>query len=517
MRDTIAAIATAPGPSGIAVVRVSGPASLEVADRLFIHGRTESNRAPSSHAGGTFLHGFIRPAETMADGRSDPVDEVILLIYRAPRSYTREDAVEIQTHGGRLSAQRVLRQVLACGVRLSEPGEFTQRAFINGRIDLTQAEAVMDLISAACDRAATSAVLQLRGDLRSSLEAIYDRLVDSLSAIETSLDFVDDDVPDSIIAGGSASLSEAIRIAERLASTWEEGRVLREGKRVVIAGRPNVGKSTLLNALLGHQRAIVSHIPGTTRDTIEETLIVAGLPAHVVDTAGLRASTCPVEEEGVRRTRLAVEKADIVLYVVDGSAELSTDDVENLHRLLDPGGDGHRPDVLVVLNKQDLGTATTPSHVAALGSVSCVACSLLDPRGVEPVVRGLERLLGSLADGPPHAVISERHYRGLVVALAHLRDAGNLLRGRSEETPDQADDGVVSASVSGTGSASGAAMDLPSFSSAAMRGLGRDPSECPILAAVHLRTALDELGQLLGKTYTADLLDRVFARFCIGK
>lgn len=478
LTDTIAAIATAPGPSGIGIVRVSGPESLRVADRLFVHPQPENRPRPSDHPGGVFMHGFIRRVDGELED-SVPVDEVILLVYRAPRSYTREDAIEIQTHGGRLSSQRILRQVLACGVRLSEPGEFTRRAFLNGRIDLTQAEAVMDLISAECDRAAASAILQLRGDIRRSLENIYSTILDSMSSFEASLDFREDGIPETLIGDGAEKLVEAIQVAERLADTWQEGRVLREGTRVVIAGRPNVGKSTLINAILGVERAIVSDAPGTTRDTIEETLVIAGFPVRIVDTAGLREPSCIVEVQGVQRARTAVGAADIILYVMDGSKPLSLEDTGNLDQIQRRPGSGRSPEVLVVLNKRDLGEAVVPDQLTPL---RCIRCSLLEPEGASPVKRELEAVLSAVADGPPHAVVCERHYRGLRVAIDHLHAAARLMGKNS--------------------SRGGAAVD---------------PEEAPVLAAVHLRTALDEIGQLLGRTYTADLLDRVFARFCIGK
>jgi tRNA modification GTPase len=477
--DTIAAIATAPGPSGIGVVRVSGPESLAVADLLFMSSGSGAARRPSACPGGTFMHGYVKRIEDAVEpaGRDEaPADEVVLLIYRAPHSYTREDAIEIQTHGGRLPARRVLRQVLTCGASPAEPGEFTRRAFLNGRIDLTQAEAVMDLINAESDRAASSAIRQIRGDISNSIIKIYDDMTSSLAYIEATLDFPDDEVPQSVLTIARQCIAQAVADTERLLGTWYEGRVLREGTHVVIAGRPNVGKSTLLNAILKAERAIVSDVPGTTRDTIEETVIVSGFPVHLVDTAGLRDAECQVERHGVRRSQEMIRGADVVLYVLDSSAPLAEEDrrmIDDLRmaqsqRSKEP--EDRSTKILLVLNKVDRGRELGPGDFAG---IECVECSLLEPTGVAPVTGALEAILGSVAEGPPHAVISERHYRTLSVAADHLRAA---------------------AAVMETGS-----------------------DEAPALAAVHLRSGLDQLGRLLGKDYTSDLLDEVFSRFCIGK
>lgn len=473
--DTIAAIATAPGPAGISVVRVSGPCSLDVADRLFMSSGPGPARWPSTRPGGTFLHGYVRQIEA-ADQEGDqdeaPADEVVLLIYRAPRSYTCEDVVELQTHGGRLPARRVLRQVLACGVRPAEPGEFTRRAFLNGRIDLTQAEAVIDLITSESDRAASSAIRQISGEIKHSIVDVYNTVTSALADIEATLDFPEDEIPPHVLASAHQQIENALIDSDRLLATWHEGRVLREGTRVVIAGRPNVGKSTLLNAILKAERAIVSDVPGTTRDTIEETVVISGFPVHLVDTAGLREAECPVEQHGVRRSQEMIRDADIVLYVLDASVPLQEED----RRMIDDlRADGERrggsdASLLLVLNKVDLGRGTEPG---SFSGIDCVECSLLEPGGVEPVTRSIAARLTAIAHGAPHAVISERHHRGLSVSAGHLRAA---------------------AEVMGTGSDEGLA-----------------------LAAVHLRSGLDQIGRLLGRDYTSDLLDDVFSRFCIGK
>jgi tRNA modification GTPase len=450
--DTIAAIATAPGEAGISIVRISGEQSLEVADKMLTCGKP----LPSQRAAGTFVHGFIQ-----SEGRD--LDEVIALIYRAPHSYTREDVVEIQGHGGRMSATRILRAVLNNGVRLAEPGEFTKRAFLSGRIDLLQAEAVIDLVRAQSDRAAQAAIDQLEGRLSADVTRLYNALMNVAGDIERSLDFDEGDLPATAMQDITARLSSAASETERILGTWEEGRLLREGALVVISGKPNVGKSTLMNLLLGADRAIVADMPGTTRDTIEEHLVIDGVPLRLVDTAGLRETDSIVEREGVRRARASIAKADLNIHVIDASEPLCAEDREHVGSS-DPGK------CVVVLNKMDLGMLVQDADMA---NHLVMRCCLLNGTGAAEIREAISDKLHLQKGEPAQAVISERHRQLIQSALNGMNDARKLLA-----------DG--------------------------------DPANIAIVAQ-DLRLALESLGEIIGMSYSNTLLDNIFQRFCLGK
>jgi tRNA modification GTPase len=453
--DTIAAIATAPGDAGIAVLRVSGPGAFAVADSVF---RCRAPK-PSARVPGTFVFGRV------VDAEGSPIDAALLLIMRAPSSYTGEDTIEIQSHGGSLIARRILRRLLEAGARAAEPGEFTRRAFLNGKMDLLQAEAVQDLIRARSDRAATAAREQLSGSLTRSIDAVYNDILGVAANIEATLDFPDDELPADILRGVADQLAASIRAAEELLSTWDEGHLLRDGASIVISGKPNVGKSTLLNTLLGRDRAIVSSVPGTTRDVIEEGLVLGGIPVRLIDTAGLRDTECEIEREGVRRSRLQMEDADLHIHVVDASQPADREDFDNLSRL-----DSAR--TIVVFNKMDLpeGASSSLKLVAPV----CIHTCLRDGRGVQELKSEIERLLLKVHHvGESHrAVISERHRQLLDQGLAEMREALAHLRESDAESD---------------------------------------------LAASLLRDALESIGEISGKSYSEELLDRIFSSFCIGK
>lgn len=460
--DTIAAIATPPGEGGVGIVRISGSPSTslrtgkvwKIADEIF-----QGSETPSSKEGGTFVFGKI------TDGDGKEIDEGLCLIFRAPKSYTGEDTVEIQGHGGAVVLRKILRRVLEAGARMAEPGEFTRRAFLNGKIDLVQAEAVADLIHARSDRAAAAALEQLEGSLSGQFNRLYDQLVDIAADLETTLDFVEDELPDEVFPTLGKKLDGGFQTLERLLSTWDEGRLLREGARVVIMGRPNAGKSTLFNALLGHDRAIVTEFAGTTRDVIEEGFVLDGIPLRILDTAGLREAECEIEREGIRRAREHAGAADIAVYLIDSSAPMSIEDEEHLHRL-----DVNR--AVVVLNKSDRRIADFRLPIADLKPVDA---ALFDGTGLDDVKRAIALKLEMGVDfpAPAHAVISERHRNLLELAHTELEHAREQLTGLEDE-------GVA-------------------------------------LAAEHLRDALESLGQVTGRVYHNELLDNIFSRFCIGK
>ena len=454
--DIIAAIATAPGEGAIAVVRLSGPDSYAIADRFF----RCTPPPPSQRPAGTFLHGQAVEPHT-----GEILDDALLLLFRAPHSYTGEDSVEFQCHGGPQTVRRLLQGLLRAGARQAEPGEFTKRAFLNGKIDLTQAEAVLDLIHARTERAARLATAQLEDALGRRIRALYDELLVLCADLESMLDFPDDELPQSVPDDLSRRLAHIADGLRALLATWQEGHLQRDGARIVIAGAPNVGKSTLLNLLAGRNRAIVSPHPGTTRDTIEEFIILGGLPVHLVDTAGLRDAPCEVEQEGIRRTRHAVAQADLCICVVDASQDLSANESAFIA--------AHNPQKrLVVLNKTDLGQKIHPDSLPGVDSISISLKS--NPSAsvlAEPIVQKL--LHHSPEAGQDNVAISERHRNALQIALEEISNAIQAL-------------------------SSGLEIDF-------------------LPAATHARAALDPIGSVFGKNCSEEMIESIFSRFCVGK
>jgi len=449
--ETIAAIATPPGEGGVGIVRISGPRVWKIADELF---QPLDKMPVSQREHGTFAYGKV----VEADGTE--IDTGLALVMRAPKSYTCEDVVEIQGHGGAVGMRRILRRALDAGARMAEPGEFTKRAFLNGRIDLVQAEGIFDLIRARSDRAASAAMEQMEGKLSQRFGSIYDAFVEVAANLETTLDFVEDELPDEVFSGIATLLDETFQTLDELLDTWDEGRLLREGARVVILGRPNAGKSTLLNAMLGFDRAIVSSTAGTTRDTIEEGFVLDGIPLRIIDTAGLRETDCEIEAEGVRRAEAHGAEAQLSIYLIDASQPLHEEDRARLEKL-----DSKKS--VVVLNKVDQGRQVS--------TVDGVEASLVSGQGIDELKRAMGAVLERGADlqAPPHAVISERHRNLLIRAHREAKQAREFLNENVEENA--------------------------------------------VLASEHLRSALEFLGQVTGRVYHEELLDNIFSRFCIGK
>ena len=453
--DTIAAIATPLGEGGIAVIRISGSDALAVADRAFVPlGRNASK--PSEARSHTLHYGHVMRGGTI-------VDEVLLAVMRAPRTYTVEDVVEITCHGGLLTAKATLDTVLANGARLAAPGEFTRRAFLNGRLDLAQAEAVADLIQARTELAMRAANEQLAGSLSRRVNQLRDQMLDLLAHVEAHIDFPDEDIAPDTHQTLKERMISGIRFMDDLLQTATEGRILRRGIRVAIIGRPNAGKSSLLNQLVGHDRAIVSAIPGTTRDTIEETANIRGIPVVFVDTAGLREARDEIEAEGIRRSRKTLEMAEAVIHVFDASVDLSPADV----RFLSEFSAVNR---VFVRNKTDLeARLNLPAGLA--GPVIDVSC--VTGQGIETVKDALRSLVwsGEIRAEMLEVMINSRHQETLHRARAAADHALGSLR---ENRPLE-------------------------------------------LVALDLRTSVNAIGEIVGKTATEDLLDRIFGQFCIGK
>lgn len=457
--DTIAAIATPVGEGGVAIIRVSGKQSFAIADLIF----SCSGDEPSRRNGGTFVYGKIVSAGVT-------IDRGLCLIMRAPHSFTGEDTVELHCHGGMTLSRRVLRAALDAGARAAQPGEFSKRAFLNGKMDLLQAEAVLDVIRAQTDESAKAAVEQLEGGLSRSVGGIFDELLALCADVEATLDFSEEELPEVIVADLKERLFRVLAATTGLIETWNQGRVLREGVRVVIAGRPNAGKSTLLNALLGVDRAIVSHHAGTTRDVIEESVVLGGVVLRISDTAGLRETACDIEAEGIRRSIKTLHTSDLCLYVMDASGELADDDKAFLLRAQAEG-----KGLVVVLNKLDLRPASS-AILEILPGVPVVCTCLLEGEGVGDLKACLlERLAALLESTGGHnrgGAISERHRVLLMSAEDELRLAASLL-----------DDKALVA------------------------------DSC----AFHLKQAGDYVGRILGRSVDAELLNEVFSRFCVGK
>jgi tRNA modification GTPase len=461
--DTIAAIATPPGEGAVAVVRLSGPQALSIADQCFV----SAARVPARLS--------TAPTHTIHYGRmvrrGVTVDEVLAAVMRAPHTFTREDVVEITCHGGILPAKMVLDAVLECGARLAAPGEFTRRAFLNGRIDLTQAEAVADLIHSRTELALRAANEQLAGKLSQRVNHLRDELVQTLAHLEAHIDFPDEDIAPATRDQLLARLERAVAFADELLRTANEGQILRRGIRAAIVGRPNAGKSSLLNQLLGRNRAIVSTIPGTTRDTIEETANIRGLPVVLIDTAGLREARDEIEKEGVRRSRESLERAELVLHVLDVSEPFTPADESHLAEFK-----GKKR--ILIRNKIDLpcrlelpGAARGDDAEAPGPPVVDVCC--LTGSGIEPLKDAIKELVwsGEIKSEMLEVMINSRHQD----ALQRTRDA--------VQRTMQALQG-------------GETLDL---------------------VAVDLRIAVNAIGEIVGKTATEDLLDMIFSQFCIGK
>jgi tRNA modification GTPase len=482
--DTIVAVSTAIGLGAIGIVRLSGPAAVAFAEMVFVPARGLPIRPEESHC---LLYGHVvDPVSACV------VDEVLLAVMRSPRTYTREDVVEIHCHGGLAAQREVLRLLVTVGARLAEPGEFTRRAFLNGRIDLTQAESVATIVGARSSGALRASMRRLDGGLSEVLRTLRRELVGLLARIEATVDFSDEDVDEvdwGVIGEGLRATQDGL---ERLLSTAFLGRALDHGVRTAIVGRPNVGKSSLLNGLLMRERAIVSEAPGTTRDTVEEMLEIGGIPIHLVDTAGLRQGGDDLERLGMERSRKAMEQADLVLVVVDLGRDCEEGDrrlVENL--------DASR--TIVVGNKADL---------------------LSSPGFGEVRVRQLAGLVGDGGTGwtggrreageePPRGraescVVSARTGEG----LDGLRDL--ILRmiagseGLSLEEP-------LLANERQRALVERAARSVES----AVRGVGAGIEE--ELVCEDLREAIGSLGRITGEELTPDLLDEIFSRFCLGK
>ena len=456
--ETIAAISTPFGVSGIGIVRISGSLAEPIARRLF-HPKSK----PFHFVSHRFHYGEI------VDPQKDhPIDEVLLVLMKAPKTYTREDILEIHCHGGYFILRKVLELVLREGARMAHPGEFTKRAFLNGRIDLTQAEAVIDLISAKTMASLEIANQQLRGSFFRELNSLRDGLIERLALVEAHIDFPEEEIEPIPLEEMKHSLKEMIQRLDEWILSYEEGRIFREGISCAIVGKTNVGKSSLLNVLLKEERAIVTPIPGTTRDVIEEVLNIKGIPVRLIDTAGLRKASDSIEQEGVKRARERVVDADIILLMVDGSRPLDTDDLEIFEEVK-----GKKR--VVVMNKKDLPSVVLQEEIKGrFRGDPIISISALKNEGIEGLKEAIYTSLihREVRPSPEYLIIANiRHKRALDQAKQSLSNTiKELDEGNSYE-----------------------------------------------FIAFEIRSALEALGELVGETTSEEVLNRIFEQFCIGK
>jgi len=455
--DTIAAIATAMGNSGIGIVRISGDEAVEIADRIFkLKGGKEKLADQKSH---TIHYGFVCDGEEV-------IDEVLVMLMKGPRSFTAEDTVEIDCHGGMLVTRRILEAVLKAGARLADPGEFTKRAFLNGRIDLSQAEAVIDVINAKNEYALKSSVGQLRGSVSKRIKVLREQIIFEIAFIESALD----DPEHISLEGYGDKLMHVVEDMEKelckLIKSSSNGRVVSEGVKTVILGKPNAGKSSLMNVLVGEDRAIVTDIAGTTRDILEEHIYLQGISLNIVDTAGIRDTDDVVEKIGVTRAMSAAEDADLIIYVVDGSRELDENDYQIMEFIKDRKA-------VVLLNKSDLEQVVSVDEITEKSGHVVIAISAKKESGIDKLEEEIKSLFyeGEIDFNDQVMITNVRHAQALREAYDSV-----LMVKRSVED-----------------------------------GMPED------FYSIDLMNAYEKLGLIIGESVEDDLVNEIFSKFCMGK
>lgn len=454
--DTIAAVATGMSNSGIGIVRISGENALTVIDKIF---KGKENKKLSKVQSHTVHHGFIFDDD-------DKIDEVLVIIMRGPKSYTAEDTVEIDCHGGILVMQRILETVIKHGARAAEPGEFTKRAFLNGRIDLSQAEAVIDVINAKNLYALKSSVSQLSGTVSREIKELREVIIYQIAFIESALDDPEHISLDKYPTELKDILNNMIKRVEKLLKSFDHGRVLTEGIKTVILGKPNAGKSSLLNILVGTERAIVTEIAGTTRDILEEHVKLQGISLNVIDTAGIRDTDDVVEKIGVEKARIAAAEADLIIYVVDGSCELDKNDFDIINLV-------REKNVIVILNKTDLEMAVRLEEVEAKISDKVIPVSVKEGIGIEDLEQEIKSMFfqGKIDFNDEVYITNTRHKAALEESLKSLN--------------------MVKKSVSD---------NMPED-----------------FYSIDLMDAYEQLGSIIGEAVDDDLVNKIFSEFCMGK
>jgi tRNA modification GTPase len=455
--DTIAAVATSIGEGGIGIIRVSGLHSLKMVSTIF---KGKNNRSLENIKSYTMRYGHVIDRES-----SEIIDEVIVSYMKGPRSFTAEDTVEINCHGGVIATNRVLQEVIKAGARLAEPGEFTKRAFLNGRIDLSQAEAVIDIIRAKTELSMKSALAQSEGRISREIRILRNKLLGIIAHIEATVDYPEDDLEDTTSRITSSQLSSVLKEIEKLLSSADDGKILREGLDTVIIGKPNVGKSSLLNALLMETRAIVTEIPGTTRDVIEEFMSIDGVPVKIIDTAGIRETEDIVEKIGVEKSKEKINEADLIILMLDVSRGLDIEDLEIIDYIKDRK-------YVVLLNKSDLPNMLNKGELSGLNSQFIIEVSAKTGEGLDRLKDAIKHLFFKGEVTSKDAMITNaRHKQALIRAKEGCTAALEALKNTS-------------------------AIDL---------------------ASIDARNAWMSLGEITGETLEEDIIDKIFSEFCVGK
>ena len=470
MNDTIVAVSTPIGEGGIGIVRLSGKSSLAILDKIFL---SKSGKKPSRFKTYTVHYGHI--IDNNSGGRRAEgverrvVDEVILTVMRAPKSYTKEDIVEINCHSGIASLKKILDLCLLNGARLAEPGEFTKRAFLNGRIDISQAEAVLDIIKAKTELSLKSALNNLEGLFSKKINEIRKSLIEIYARIEASIDFSEEDLKGLRKDAIFKRLNTVKNEIEKFIASSNQGRILRQGIKTVICGSPNVGKSSLMNAILKESRSIVTHIPGTTRDTIEEIVNIKGIPVTLVDTAGITDTDHPVEKEGVKRSHVYMESADLVLLVLDQSRKLNKDDLDIINKIK-----GNKKETIVVINKADLKNRSDIKKVKKFFPKNpFTRISALNLKGIDNLENEIKDMVWK-GKAPGADFVGVSNQRQLDILRRSVSDIKEAICGHKSRL----------------------SMDCIS---------------------VYVRSSIESLGEITGHTITEEALDKIFSEFCIGK
>lgn len=455
--DTIAAIATVLGEGGISIIRLSGEKSLSIVNSIF---KGKNSRELLDIKPYAMRYGFIIEKET-----GDVLDEVLVSFMKGPRSFTAEDTVEINCHGGVIATKKILEEVIKGGSRLAEPGEFTKRAFLNGRIDLSQAEAIIDIIRAKTELSMKSAVQQSEGRVSKEINSIRGRLLEVIAHIEATVDYPEDDLEEMTADKVSIKLNNILKTINNILSTADEGKIIREGLDTVIVGKPNVGKSSLLNSLVMENRAIVTDIPGTTRDVIEEYISIDGVPIKIVDTAGIRETEDIVEKIGVEKSKEKINEADLVILMLDLSRELDDEDKEIIEYIKDKK-------YIILLNKSDLGGKINRDDIKNLNSHFIIETSAKTGKGIDKLKECIRELFfKGEVKSRDLLITNTRHKQALIKARENCIQALDVLENTF-------------------------AIDL---------------------ASIDIRNAWTNLGEITGDTLGEDIIDKIFSEFCLGK
>ncbi|WP_178625181.1 tRNA uridine-5-carboxymethylaminomethyl(34) synthesis GTPase MnmE [Frisingicoccus sp.] len=455
--DTIAAVSTGMTPSGIGKVRLSGTSAIEIVDKLYRSPKgKKSLKKVSSH---TINYGYIYDGDQM-------IDEVLVLVMKAPNSYTTEDVVEIDCHGGVVVMRKILEAVIKYGARPAEPGEFTKRAFLNGRIDLSQAEAVIDIIHSKNEYALNSSVQQLHGNLLNQIKEVRKSVIGSIAFIEAALDDPEHIHADDYGTTLKKQINENLSILEKLLQSCDDGRLLKEGIKTVILGKPNAGKSSLLNYLSGEERAIVTDIAGTTRDTLEEIIQVGGIMLNVIDTAGIRDTSDTVEKIGVEKAKKYASEADLIIYIADGSTSMDENDLEILELI-------QNKKTIILLNKIDLNLKTTKSEIEKKTKHPVIEVSVKEQRGLEVFSELIKKMFfeGKLTFNDQIYITNVRHKAAIQEAVDSLK---MVLQSIEDDMPED-------------------------------------------FFSIDLMNAYEALGRIMGESVGEDLINTIFSDFCMGK